>query len=152
MWQEYHDNFIERRQTHRLRIERRQSEEKPTTMAEEERPARPVTPTELTPTPPLDKDLKAILEPFFVELSNFKGDNGGLRKAIQAFGCRQQWINNEAVAKAKKADEDISSLNEVPSHKAFLERYCCPPWKSCIQGFLALARKIDNESPQTDIF
>ena len=32
MWQGYYDNFM-RRQTHRLRVERRQSEEEPTTMA-----------------------------------------------------------------------------------------------------------------------
>jgi hypothetical protein len=49
-----------------------------------------VTPTESATPPPLDNDLKAILEPFFVELGSFKGDNIGLRKAIQAFGCSLQ--------------------------------------------------------------
>ena len=96
-WQGYYDKFM-RRQTHQLRVERRQSEEEPTTSTmapprgegEEEQltaAPRPVTPTVVE----LDNDLKAILEPFFVELGSFKGDNIGLRKAIQAFGCRQQW-------------------------------------------------------------
>jgi hypothetical protein len=108
---------------------------------------RPVTPTAIE----LDNDLKAILEPFFVELGNFKGDNGGLRKALQAFGCRQQWIDNERVAAVKGDNEDLT-LEAVGSHRSFLDRYSCPPRKSCIQSFIALARKIDSESPCTDIF
>jgi hypothetical protein len=156
MWQQYHDSFL-RRQTHRLRVDRlsgsnqeelRVATSGATIVEEPTTAARPVTPTEVE----LDNDLKAILEPFFVELGSFKGDNIGLRKAIQAFGCRQQWINNEAVAKAKRDDEDISSLDTVQSHKAFLERYCCPPWKSCIQSFIALATMIDKEQPAVDIF
>ena len=85
-------------------MERRQSEEEPTTMA------RSVTPTELTPPakPPLDDDLKAILEPFFVELGSFKGDNIGLRKAIQAFGCSLQLQDNTLLAQTKKADEALT--------------------------------------------
>jgi hypothetical protein len=111
-----------------------------------------VTPTEST-TSPLDNDLKAILEPFFVELGSFKGDNGGLRKAIQAFGCSLQLQNNTLSAQqAKKADANLSSLNTVQSHKAFLNRYCCPPRKSCIQSFIALATMIDKEQPGVDIF
>jgi hypothetical protein len=130
-------------------VERRQSEEEPTTMA------RSVTPTELTPpaTPPLDNDLKAILEPFFVELSSFKGDNIGLRKAIQAFGCNLQWQDNKLSAQAKRGNEqDLTALKAINSHRRFLDRYCCPPQKSCIQGFLALAKKVDEECPQADIF
>ena len=157
MWQGYYDNFM-RRQTHRLRVERRQSEEEPTTTM-----ARSVTPTELTPptefestppgaTPPLDNDLKAILEPFFVELSSFKGDNIGLRKAIQNFGCRQQLHANEKLAELKGDTVDLT-LTAVNSHKGFLDRYCCPPRKSCIQSFIALATLIDKEQPAgVDIF
>ena len=157
MWQGFYDNFM-RRQTHRLRVERRQSEEEPTTTM-----ARSVTPTELTPptefestppgaTPPLDNDLKAILEPFFVELSSFKGDNIGLRKAIQNFGCRQQLHANEKLAELKGDTVDLT-LTAVNSHKGFLDRYCCPPRKSCIQSFIALATLIDKEQPAgVDIF
>jgi PKD repeat protein len=158
MWQKYYDDFINKRQTHQLRVDRWKQlsviVEESSTMASPA--ARAVTPTELTATatatPPLDNDLKAILEPFFVELGSFKGDNIGLRKAIQAFGCQQQWINNEVVAKAKRDDEDLTALNTVQSHSAFLDRYCCPPRKSCIQSFIALATMIDKEEPAVDIF
>jgi len=160
-WQDYHDSFVQRRQTHRLRVERRSSIEEEqqrrhqpqeilsvSTIVEEAPSApRPVTPTAIE----LDNDLKAILAPFFVELGSFKGDNIGLRKAIQAFGCRQQWNDNEAVAKVKRDNEDLT-LEAVGSHKAFLDRHCCPPRKSCIQAFIALATMIDKEQPAVDIF
>jgi hypothetical protein len=158
MWQEYYDSFMTRRQTHQFRIERRQHQQGATTnsimdaVAEEDQQsshARPVT-----PTIELDKDITALLEPFFTGDLNisFKGDNGGLRKVIKAFGCKLQQEDNKLVAQAKKADEDINSLKAINSHRAFLDRYCCPPWKSCIQSFIALAMKIDEEDPAVDIF
>jgi hypothetical protein len=158
-WQEYFDNFM-RRQTHRLRVERRssgsnQEELRVATVVEEPPSALIAAPRSVTPTAvdELDTDIKALLEPFFTDLSClFKGDNGALRNAIKAFGCRMQLIGNEVAAKAKKADEDLSTLNTMQIHKTFLESYCCPPQKSCIQGFLTLAKKVDEECPQADIF
>jgi hypothetical protein len=159
-WQNYYDSFVQRRQTHRLRVERRSSIEQRrrlsvSTIVDEEAPSapRPVTPTAIE----LDDDIKALLEPFFKELNNssFKGDNGGLRKAIKAFGCRQQWIDNERDAEAKEGDQsslEALHLKAINSHSSFLDRYCCPPRKSCLQGFIALATMIDKEQPAVDIF
>ena len=93
-WQEYHDSFIERRRTHKLRVERlsagsnqeelRVATSAPTTIVEVSTISMPTTaaaPRPVTPTAiELDNDLKAILEPFFVELGSLKGDNIGLRK------------------------------------------------------------------------
>jgi len=166
MWQQYHDSFL-RRQTHRLRVDRLRAGSNQeealrvttTTIVEEQRteqssattPARPVTPT----GEPINTDIKALLELFIdldgVTLKANSGGNRGLRAAIKAFGCRLQRIDNEAVAKTKR-DNDNLTLEAVNSHKAFLDRHCCPPRKSCIQSFIALARKIDSESPCTDIF
>jgi hypothetical protein len=104
MWQDYYDSFTQRRQTHRLRVERSVERRLSSVIVEEQEPmeqddklsapgaARPVTPPVVAEL--LDNDLKAFLAPFFVELGSFKGDNSGLRKAIQAFGCRQQWNDN----------------------------------------------------------
>jgi hypothetical protein len=158
MWQGYYDSFL-RRQTHRLRVERRSSNQEEeelrvatTTILVEEPPApRPVTPT----GEPIDSDIKTLLQPFLDGVNDLKPNSGGnraLRKAIQAFGCNLQYIDNEAVANVKKADKDISSLQAIASHRCFLDRHCCPPRTSCIQAFLALAQKVDKEAPEVDIF
>jgi hypothetical protein len=159
-WQENYNSFVERRQTHQLRVERRRSsiEEQilpVTTMPiveEAEQSARPVTPT----GEPIDSDIKALLEPFIDldgvnDLKTNRGGNRGLRAALKAFGCRLQWTDNEAVAKAKRDGEDLT-LEAVGSHRTFLDRHCCPPRKSCIQAFIALATMIDKEQPTVDIF
>jgi hypothetical protein len=159
-WQENYNSFVERRQTHQLRVERRRSsiEEQilpVTTMPiveEAEQSARPVTPT----GEPIDSDIKALLEPFIDldgvnDLKTNSGGNRALRAALKAFGCQLQWTDNEAVAKAKRDCENLT-LEAVNSHKAFLDRHCCSPRKSCLQTFLALATMIDKEQPAVDIF
>jgi len=113
---------------------------------------RPVTPT----GEPIDSDIKAVLEPF-IDLdgitlkANSSGGNRGLRAAIKAFGCRLQWFDNESDAKAKQANEALTGKT-VGNCKGFLDRHCCPPRKSCIQGIIACGMKIDEEDPAVDIF
>jgi hypothetical protein len=167
MWQGYYDSFL-RRRTHQLRVERRSSIEEgrhqpaALTVVTEERgdgepapPPRPVTPT----VEPIDSDIKALLEPFFdldldgvaLKASNSGGGNRGLKAAIKAFGCRLQWTDNESVAAVKGDNEDLPA-KAVGNFKGFLDRHCCPPRKSCIQAFIALAIMIDKEQPAVDIF
>jgi hypothetical protein len=121
----------------------------------------PTAPRPVTPTgEPIDSDIKALLEPF-IDLdgvdflkANSAGGNRGLRAAIKAFGCSLQLHDNKLLAQAKQGDEDLNTLGlkAINSHSSFLDRYCCPPRKSCIQGFIALATLIDKEEPAVDIF
>ena len=69
------------------------------------------------------------------------------RSTLQKFGCDLQRKSNQVHCETLSKDKCDDSINGFDSqrHNPFLVRFCCPPSKRAIQGFLQIALLMAND-------